>query len=557
MSDGNKLPREFYIYDNLDVLRGMNSESVDFVYLDPPFNSKREYAAPIASEAKGQKFDDTWKWDGTNAQWLGEISHENEALGFIIKGANAANGNGTAAYLSMMGVRLIELERVMKPGGAIFLHCDDTAVHYLKACMDAVFGASQFRNDIIWQRTAGRSDARDQLGRIHDNILFYRKKGKDGTWNEQLMPHDPEYVESTYRNKDELGRYRLSDLTASGPSGGESGKPWRGIDPGKKGNHWRTPTDGGMNDFIIKHKLIAGWPGEYPTVHQRLDALDKAKLIHWPEKKGGMPSLKRYLESTKGTVICDMFLKGDVGLEETRGVHRLEAVEKQKTGWKTQKPTALVERLIRAATNPDDVVLDPFAGCATACIAAEKLGRGWIGIDRDPSAEIIVQSRLEDEVLSTGLFSRDEKSQKVFKTLDDINLKIHNRPPTRTDIDKTKVPEAKGGRGVIPQEIRTWLYGKQQGTCFGCGDEPSFKFFDADHIVPKDDGGGDEVANLQMLCRQCNAMKKTGSMESLWDRLVEEDIIHTEERARLERAFNKVRREINKEIGKKELSWLK
>ncbi len=182
------MTRELYIGDNLPVLQGLNSETVDFVYLDPPFNSQRSYTAPIASKAAGQRFDDTWRWDSLNTAWLGEIDDRNPALGKVVDAARAANGNGTAAYLTMMGIRLLELERVLKSGGAIFLHCDDTASHYLKACMDATFGADAFRNDIVWQRTKGRSDAASRFARVKDNILFYAKPGGGGARISGMRP---------------------------------------------------------------------------------------------------------------------------------------------------------------------------------------------------------------------------------------------------------------------------------------------------------------------------------------------------------------------------------
>lgn len=494
------MTRDLYIGDNLPVLQGLNSGTVDFVYLDPPFNSKRAYAAPIASKAAGQRFDDTWHWDALNTAWLGEIDDRNPALGKVIDATRAANGDGTAAYLTMMGIRLLELERILKAGGSIFLHCDDTASHYLKACMDAAFGADAFRNDIVWQRTKGRSDAASRFARVKDNILFYVKSGGGGVnkWNPPMLPHDPAYVDRAYRHEDHLGRWRSADLTA--PAHGNttmpSAQPWRGIDTRKKNLVWRTPTRGGMSDFIIKHNLIEGWPMPDATVHERLDALDEAGLIHWP-MRGGMPSLKRYLSSTKGNVVPDLFTD----------IKRLEAASRETTGWKTQKPVALVERLIEATTRVGDLVLDPFAGCATACIAAERLLRNWIGIDMDPSAEDITLSRLDDETELSSMM-RAAKGEGLVRIL--------REPPVRTDLRKETVTAR---RKRHAQEVKNRLYGEQQGDCNGCGGHYRIKDLEIDHVIPISRGGPDEETNLQLLCGHCNTVKSDGNMEVLQSRL--------------------------------------
>ena len=325
------------------------------------------------------------------------------------------------SYLTMMAVRLLEMRRVMKPTGSVYLHCDPTASHYLKLVMDTVFGASNFKNEIVWKRTAGRSDAK-KFGRVHDVLLFYA--GPGATWNRQYTAHDPGYVARAYRNRDERGRWRSADLTASGPRPKESGQPWRGIDPGKVGRHWNTPVQGGMNDFIISKGLIRGWPDAYPGVHSRLDALDAAGLIHWP-KSGSMPSLKRYLDSTLGTAIEDVF--ADIG--------KLEASAKEKIGYPTQKPLALLERIISASSNEGDMVLDPFAGCATALIAAEKLQRQWVGIDLSPKAKDLIEIRM---VRDLGLFGL----QTIYR--DDVPMRTDQgrlpaptrRTRTRSTVDK-------------------------------------------------------------------------------------------------------------------------
>lgn len=174
--------RTLFISDNLPVLRGLNSETVDLIYLDPPFNSKKQYKAPIGTKAEGQKFDDTWRWTDLDERWLGEIDRRNEALSTVIRAARLTQGDGTAAYLTMMGIRLLELHRVLKSTGSIYLHCDDTANSYLRLSMDAVFGKDNFRNEIIWKRQSSNNASGSRAGRIADHILFY-SASKDSAWN--------------------------------------------------------------------------------------------------------------------------------------------------------------------------------------------------------------------------------------------------------------------------------------------------------------------------------------------------------------------------------------
>ena len=449
----------------------MNAECVDLIYLDPPFNSNRNYAAPIGSEAAGAAFKDTWTLSDVDEAWHGEIADREPALYAIIDAARQSHGKGMKSYLIMMAVRLLEMRRVLKSTGSIYLHCDPTASHYLKALMDAVFGSGNFRNEVVWKRTAGRSDGK-QFGRVHDVLLLYARRG--ATWNRQYTGHDPAYLARAYRNEDELGRWRSDQLTASGPRYGESGEPWRGIYPGQVGRHWNTPTQGGMNDYIIKHGLIPGWPDALSTVQARLEALDAAGLIHWPER-GRMPSLKRYLESTAGIAVEDVFT--DIG--------KLEASAKEKIGYPTQKPLALLERIIKASSNEGDVVLDPFCGCATACVAAEKLNRQWAGVDISPKAADLVKMRLHKEI---GLFW-----QGTHRT--DI--------PIRTDLDK--LPNYKTHKHT--------LFGKQEGLCGGCLVMFPFRNMTIDHIVPQSKSGTDHIDNLQLLCNACNSMKGTGTQE--------------------------------------------
>ena len=473
--------RTLFISDNLPVLRRLPDACIDLIATDPPFNAKRVFNAPLGSKAARQRFDDRWRWDEVTDEWNHVIAAQNPAVKEVIEAAALIEGgrvdphtldistglvkNSMAAFLCWMAPRLIEMRRVLKPTGSIYLHCDDAADSYLRLLMDAIFGRKQFRNAIIWQRMPGRT-AGKQFGRVHDSILFY-VNGSAYTWNQEFAPHDPEYVKRAYRNKDQIGRWQSDQLTASDRSDGESGIPWRGIDPGKVGNHWRTPTQGGMNDFIRKHNLIPDWPDAYPSVHDRLDALDAAGLIHWPRIGKGMPRLKRYLASTKGTAICDIFTD----------IPFLTAASKEKTGWRTQKPLTLYRRIIKASSNEDDLILDPFCGCATTCIAAEQLNRQWIGIDIDPVAEKITRSRLVNEAVGW------------HGTVD-----VRPRP--------TVSASDKGA-------LRRVLWDHQGHCCANpyCRTEVKQANLHLDHRIPKVRGGSDDFDNMLGLCPACNASK--------------------------------------------------
>ncbi len=357
-----------YYGDNLPVLQEhIPSASVDLIYLDPPFNSSRNYNVLFKDEsgyeapAQITAFKDTWHWDRTAQRTYHDlITASSTTISSMIEAMFKLIGpNQMMAYLVMMTARLVQLHRVLKPTGSLYLHCDPTASHYLKIVLDAIFGKEHFQNEIIWKRTSAHSSAR-RYGPVHDVIFFYTRSDTF-TWNEQPQPYSEEYLRKFYRHVDEDGRrYTLSDLMAAGKRKGESGKVWRGIDPNEKNNHWK---------FTV----------------QRLDELDAEGRIYWPPK-GAVPRYKRYLDEMEGLALQSVWTD----------IPPLGAHAKERLGYPTQKPVSLLERIIYASSNPGDVVLDPFCGCGTAIVAAQQLNRRWIGIDITHLAVALQKKRMLD-----------------------------------------------------------------------------------------------------------------------------------------------------------------
>ena len=378
-------PNRLYYGDNLPVLREQIADaSVDLIYLDPPFNSNATYnvlfreGSGDASAAQISAFDDTWHWNrDAELAYRDVITAGPTQVASLLAAMRAFLGqNDMMAYLTMMAQRMTELRRVLKPAGSIYLHCDPTASHYLKLLMDSVFGADHFRSEIIWKRTGAHSGAKG-WGPIHDTILFYTAS-LNYSWNSVYQNYDPAYLARHYRFEDDKGRYRLVTLTGPGTTAGESGTPWRGVNPSASGRHWAVPM----------RSLQALYPdvdlSELST-HQKLDLLDDAGHIYWPER-GSVPQQKRYLDESPGVLIQDI----------VTDIPPLSPQARERIGYPTQKPEALLERIIAASSSPGDVVLDPFCGCGTAMAAAERLNRRWIGIDITHLAISIIRRRMSD-----------------------------------------------------------------------------------------------------------------------------------------------------------------
>ena len=426
--------------DNLDIMRGMNSDCVDLIYLDPPFNSNRDYAAPIGSAAAGAAFKDTWTLNDVDMAWHGEIAESEPALYAIIDAAGLSHGKSMKSYLIMMAVRLLEIRRVLKDTGSLYLHCDDTASHYLKSLMDSLFGGSNFRNEISWQRFNFHADAK-RFGRVSDRVLFYTKSGKYN-FTRLRVPYSKNYTDSKFRHKDLDGRrYRLDNLN---PPGGR----------------------GPVYEF---HGVTKPWR----YTEEKMLQLEREGRIY---SESNIPQLKRYLDELEGQAVHDNW----------HDISPINSRAKERTGYPTQKPLALLERIIQASSNEGDVVLDPFCGCATACVAAEKLGRRWAGIDISSNALVQVNNRLRNEL---GLFS--------------LNVTHRTDIPRRTDL------------GPIPhyRTQKHTLFGKFEGICQGCLLSFPFRNLTIDHIIPSSRGGTDHIDNLQLLCGACNSVKGNGSNE--------------------------------------------
>ncbi|MFT4968057.1 MAG: DNA modification methylase, partial [Candidatus Deianiraeaceae bacterium] len=396
--------------DNLFILNGLNNEIADLIYLDPPFNSKRTYSAPIGTKSAGASFKDMWTWQDVDEAYLDKLIEKYPALVDFINSIEATHSKAMKAYITYITQRMIELHRVLKETGSIYLHCDPTASHYLKQMMDCIFGKDNFRNEIVWSYQ-GTGEPKKHFKRKHDVILFYCKdKGKLFFDNDGSSEEVSEFSKSKYTKEDSGGKYKE-----------------------------------------IKHKDGKMYK-QYIRMQQRCRDVWQIPIIN--------------------------------------------AMSKERTGYPTQKPLALLDRIIKASSKEGDLVLDPFCGCATTCVASEKLKRKWIGIDIEAKAVEVLIDRLEkDGNINDGLKFKEQGVDFIHRT--DI--------PQRTDVEIE----------VISKNVKERLFKTQKGHCNACDNEMRIVDFEVDHIIPKAKGGGDYYENYQLLCSNCNRVKGARPMEYL------------------------------------------
>ena len=427
----NVANRTLFVCDNIGVLDGINSACVDLIYLDPPFNSNRNYSAPIGSKAAGAAFKDAWTLDDIDLAWVGQIAERHPSLAAVINAAGLAGGKGDKAYLVFMARRLLEMHRILKPTGSIYLHCDPTMSHSLKMLMDSIFGKKQFRNEVVWSyhRFSRRGGAFPSM----NDIILYYGKSRESVFNK---------LETAARDET---RYA-------------------------KGYH--TVVDGGVRRLLVYDRQKAA---------EKIAAAraENMEIVH---TKARLPTI--------GNVWADIPI--------------INPMAKERTGYPTQKPLALLQRIIKASSDEGDVILDPFCGCATAMVAAEMLGRRWIGADISPMATNLIQARLQNaqDILTT------KGAWKKISVREDL--------PVRTD---------EGDLTVNPKIYSHELYGMQDGKCAGCRHEFPFRNLTVDHKESREQGGRDIKPNLQLLCGWCNSVKGARPMAYLLARLKEAGII--------------------------------
>ena len=356
-----------YHGDNRSILQEQFAgESVDLVYVDPPFNSGRSYRASLRGEDGAHRrlqpavFDDVWHWDEAARQAYEELvtGDQGPTAAMVAALRSFIGANSLMAYLVMMAIRLVELRRVLKPSGSLYLHCDPAASHYLKIMLDTVFGIRNFRNEIIWKRTNSHNDARRKFADLADTIYFY-SKGSTYTYHPVYVPYSEDYVRSNYRQTDEQGRrYTLRDLRSPNP------RP----------------------NLTYTYKGYAPHKNGWSISRERMAQLESEGRLHFPKKPTGRLRMKRYLDEMPGVPLGNVW--DDIAPVQAHAAERL--------GFPTQKPLLLLERIISAGSNEGDLVLDPFCGCGTTIHAAHNLNREWVGIDNSGLALSLQQRRLRE-----------------------------------------------------------------------------------------------------------------------------------------------------------------
>jgi site-specific DNA-methyltransferase (adenine-specific) len=364
---GVSVTNALYYGDNLSVLReSIADESVDLIYLDPPFNSNASYnvlfKAPSGEQSQAQieAFEDTWHWNESAEKAFDEVltgPHSDASI--MLKAMRSALGeNDMMAYLAMMAVRLIELHRVLKPTGSLYLHCDPTASHYLKILLDAVFGPRYFQNEIVWKRTTSHNDARNKFGDVCDKIFFY-SKSESHFFARQFGEYDERYLREKYKYVDGGGRrYRLDNLRSPNP------RP----------------------NLTYEYKGFQPHPNGWAVSRAKMEELDLKGMLEFPKSPEGRIQIRRYLDEREGMPISNVW----------DDISPINSMAQERLGYPTQKPLPLLERIISASSKEGDLILDPFCGCGTTIHAAQKLNRPWIGIDITHLAIALIELRMTE-----------------------------------------------------------------------------------------------------------------------------------------------------------------
>ncbi|MCY4248352.1 MAG: DNA methyltransferase [Chloroflexi bacterium] len=467
--------RTLYHGDNLGFLRGMNSETIDLIATDPPFNKNRDFHATPDSLAAGARFQDRWSWErDVHQDWVDQITDDYPRLMEAIESARFAHSDGMGAFMCFMAVRLLEMWRVLKPTGSLYLHCDPTASHYLKAVLDAIFGRKNFRNEIIWQRASGRAKgsqfAARTFGTDTDSILFYSRSDKY-IFHSAYVPLNDQEIDEKFPHKDNKGRYNTTVPI------------------------FRQPSMGARPNLCYEYNGVRNpHPAGWRVSKEKLREMDARGEIIW--RDGKRPLRKSYLQNYRGKPLGSLW----TDIPNVTG-------SKERTGFPSQKPLALYRRIIAASSNEGGMVLDPFCGCATTPVAAEQLKRQWVGMDIWDGAEQQVKTRLRKE----WLFTPADSAKVMFPHI----VHIMTEPPTRTDDAQPAAPFLRVKQAHEPPgpkmsraEIYAHLLEQHGARCQGCYrefDDP--RYLQLDHNVPRSDGGLNHISNRILLCGPCNRLK--------------------------------------------------
>ena len=449
MTQPNFALSALYALDNLEVMRGMDSESVPLIYADPPFNSKRIYQGMSGSKAAPHRFRDTWSWNDAKAEWLDQMENDHPALRRAIL-ASKDHSPSMGGYSAFMAVRLIEMHRILTPAGSLYLHCDPSANAYLRMLLDGVFGEKQFRNEIVWHYDKW-TNAASYFQRNHDTLFFYVKSAV-AKFNKQywMTPH----------------KQRIAA---------------RGWDS--------NVVQGGIRQLLVYDRVKAA------------DEITKSKYDRIVYRD----------QQNAGTAVPDVWTD----------INYLSSGSKERTGWQTQKPLALLERIIKASSNEGDIVFDPFCGCGTALVAAENLGRRWVGADDDDNAIGVVRERVAS---LKGILADQPQFQSAVSVLRHAPVRTEAAADDGVLKDPTgiiipKMPSDKMSNAAIRDKLEEWQVARDGLIlCPGCGERLKPRHFHVDHINPKSAGGTNRIDNRILLCGACNTDKgNTKALPQLWN----------------------------------------